>query len=148
MQKFAKTKLPELLKYIAVGLLTNLVDFLLYGLLLLLTGNFLVAENLKIPVVLGLNYIAHRKFTFKSQNRKPAEITRYLLANLVIWLFANLTLIALVWLLSQLLPLLSSSSSDIPNLVEILAKLGQLIIVPAFSYILFRAFVYSKTNYK
>lgn len=147
MQKVVKTKLPELFKYLAVGLLTNLVDFLLYGLLLLLTGNFLVAENLKIPVVLGLNYFAHRKFTFKSQNRKPAEITRYLLANLVIWLFANLTLIVLVWLLGQLLPLLNSSPNNTPNLVEILAKIGQLVIVPAFSYILFKLVVYKNAKH-
>lgn len=124
-----KENLIELIKYAFVGGTTVLLDILLFTLLYNLTplGIFL-SENLKIPIVLTYNYFAHRIITFKSSENKSTQISKYILANIVVWVFANTILIVLNDLIKD----------------ANMAKLIQAILMPIISYTLFKIWVYKK----
>jgi len=120
----------QFIRYILVGIATALVDYLAFTTIFLLSGNYLVAENLKLPFMLGFNYIAHRLFTFNSSRKIRTESAKYVLVNILIFIVSNLSLVVLVNVLVN---------------VQI-AKLAQLIVMPTFTYLLLNRFVYINTK--
>ncbi len=125
-----KHKYLEVSRYAFVGVLTALVDYSSFIIIFYITNNYLVAENLKLPVMLSFNYAAHRLFTFKSKNQITQEIGRYTFANCLIFLVSNLTLIILV---------------NILHFVQ-LAKFVQLLSLPLFTYVVLNKLVYKDKN--
>lgn len=124
--KINSRQILELMRYLAVGGLTWLLDLILYFTILALTDSYLAAENLKLPVVLVFNYFAHKSFTFKSKSRRNSQAIKYILANMATWIIANALLIILVGIVGN----------------EELAKIPQSILVPAITYFLFKLFVF------
>jgi len=116
----------KLVRYAFVGIATSLIDYLVFTAIFLLSGNYLLAENLKLPFMLGFNYTAHRLFTFGSSQRLGKELIKYILANIVIFITANVSLVSLVSILGDVQ----------------FAKLVQLLTMPIFSYLVLNKLVY------
>ncbi len=117
----------KFVRYVVVGISTMVLDYLAFSAIFFLLGNYILAENLKLPIILGFNYIAHRVFTFKSEKKIKVEVAKYIATNILILILSNLLLILLVSVIID---------------VQI-AKLVQLILMPLITYTLLNRLVYS-----
>ncbi len=76
----------EILKFSASSLIGFAVDYLLYGLLLLITGGNLLISNVGARIVSSItNYTVNRKFVFHSEKKVVSSAAQYfLLAALIL----------------------------------------------------------------
>lgn len=86
----------EILKFSASSFLGFLVDYLLYSLLLLLTGNLLFSNVGARIVSAAVNYTVNRKFVFQSQGRLVKSVSQYALLAMAVLLGNTLCLELLV----------------------------------------------------
>lgn len=116
------------MRYVVVGLLTAVLDYVLYYVIFQATANYLIAENLKIPVVWTANYLMHRSFTFRTRGGKRIEIGKFFAANVLNIILVNIVLSGLVYVTQD----------------AILAKQISVVTLPIITFALFNKVVFNK----
>ena len=120
----------SMLRWSAVGLLTNLIDYLLFITLFGLVKSVFVANLISASVATSINYFFHHIWTFKSDQNHSKSGAKYLL-NLMFWWVVSTSIIkALV----------------IFNIDPKLAKLVPLIIIAPINYFVLNYLVFKKRN--
>ena len=120
----------SMLRWSAVGLLTNLIDYLLFITLFGLIKSVFIANLISASVATSINYFFHHIWTFKSDQNHSKSGAKYLL-NLMFWWVVSTSIIkALV----------------IFNIDPKLAKLVPLIIIAPINYFVLNYLVFKKRN--
>ena len=120
----------SMLRWSAVGLLTNLIDYLLFITLFELIKSVFIANLISASVATSINYFFHHIWTFKSDQNYSKSGAKYLL-NLMFWWVVSTSIIkALV----------------IFNIDPKLAKLVPLIIIAPINYFVLNYLVFKKRN--
>ena len=120
----------SMLRWSAVGLLTNLIDYLLFITLFGLIKSVFIANLISASVATSINYFFHHIWTFKSDQNHSKSGAKYLL-NLMFWWVVSTSIIkALV----------------IFNIDPKLAKLVPLIIIAPINYFVLNYLVFKKKN--
>lgn len=118
----------QFIRYVIVGVLTQLIDFASYALLVLLGVNYIVADTINNPLVIVWNYLGHKYFSFEQKQMDMWELFKYSL-NIVFHYFYS---ILIIYLLVQL------------GIPEIPAKLVQIFTVIFFNYLVLKRLVFRK----
>jgi glycosyltransferase involved in cell wall biosynthesis len=118
----------QFIRYVIVGVLTQVIDFASYAVLVLLGVNYIVADTINNPLVILWNYLGHKYFSFESKEIKITEMLKYSL-NLVFHYFYS---IAIIYLLVE------------AGIAEIPAKLIQIFTVVFFNYLVLKRLVFKK----
>ena len=120
----------SMLRWSAVGLLTNLIDYLLFISLFGLIKSVFIANLISASVATSINYFFHHIWTFKSDQNHSKSGAKYLL-NLMFWWVVSTSIIkALV----------------IFNIDPKLAKLVPLIVIVPINYFVLNYLVFKKKN--
>ena len=120
----------SMLRWSAVGLLTNLIDYLLFITLFGLIKSVFIANLISASVATSINYFFHHIWTFKSDQNHSKSGAKYLL-NLMFWWVVSTSIIkALV----------------VFNIDPKLAKLVPLIIIAPINYFVLNYLVFKKRN--
>ena len=120
----------SMLRWAAVGLLTNLIDYLLFITLFGPIKSVFIANLISASVATSINYFFHHIWTFKSDQNHSKSGAKYLL-NLMFWWVVSTSIIkALV----------------IFNIDPKLAKLVPLIIIAPINYFVLNYLVFKKRN--
>lgn len=130
-RKYAKTeaRLWEFSKYAIVGILTQLLDLVTYALLVGIGVNYVIADTINNPLVLGFNYLGHKFFTFGSRNWTSHEIARYVMTLIVNYIYSTSILILLVSIL---------------EVDAVLAKIITMLLIPLINFLLLKKFVFKQ----
>ena len=70
----------RIVRYGIAGVLSNLIGYGLFLLLLAVLENAIVASGLTYVIVLSANYLVSRKWVFKSRSTHKTDVPTYLLA--------------------------------------------------------------------
>jgi putative flippase GtrA len=124
---YQKLVSPTFLKYAVVGITTELIDLVTYLLLISVGMHYLLADNVNNIFVMGFNYLAHRRFTFNSEQKVHFEVGKYIINLLIIYTYSTVLLYIFV---------------DIIGFSELVGKLIQIAMVPVINYLLLKRFVY------
>ena len=120
----------SMLRWSAVGLLTNLIDYLLFITLFGLIKSVFIANLISASVATSINYFFHHIWTFKSDQNHSKSGAKYLL-NLMFWWVVSTSIIkALV----------------VFNIDPKLAKLVPLIVIVPINYFVLNYLVFKKKN--
>ena len=120
----------SMLRWSAVGLLTNLIDYLLFITLFGLIKSVFIANLISASVATSINYFFHHIWTFKSDQNHSKSGAKYLL-NLMFWWVVSTSIIkALV----------------VFNIDPKLAKLVPLIVIVTINYFVLNYLVFKKKN--
>lgn len=126
--EISRNEFLRIARYIIVGIITVLLDLLTF---LILTKqfniNYALSDLINTPLILTFNYLSHKSFTFKIKKNKTKSVLQYLI--LIAW---N-QLLAIIILFFVI---------DILNYDAIIAKILQLILLPAVNYLILRNFVF------
>ena len=82
----------SMIRWGAVGLFTNIVDFLLFINLYGIINSVFIANLISSSIATFINYFIHYKWTFKSQQNHSKSGIKYLF-NLVFWWFISTLII-------------------------------------------------------
>lgn len=120
----------SIVRWAIVGVLTNLVDFLLFIYLYKTFGSVFIANLISASIATSINYFTHHRWTFKTNQNHSKSGTKYLL-NLIFW-----------WLVS---------TSVIKALVELdvdpkVAKLVPLVLIVPINYFVLNFIVFKRKN--
>jgi len=122
----------EVLKYILIGVITQLLDLGTYSILVSLGIYYILADIINVPLVLGFNYLAHKYITFDSKKWSNKEVGRYILNVLFNYAYATVILVI---------------TSNIFGFNPILGKTLQIIAVPLINYFILKKFVFKKYGF-
>jgi len=120
------TVTPQLIKYISVGITTQILDFLTYTLLVKLGILYIVADIINIPFTLTFNYFAHKYITFDQTKWSNKELSKYILNIIFNYFYATIILV------------ISTNLFENP----ILGKILQILAVPLINYFILKRFVF------
>jgi putative flippase GtrA len=134
--KFMQKKTPSfeeyrsLLRWAIVGLITTVIDYILFISIYPVVISVLVANFFAGLVSLSFNYSAHYFWSFKSQTDHTMAALKYFINLVTFWVLSTL-----------LLKILISSGFD-----SKIAKLMPIPIIAPLSFISLRFFVFKKAN--
>jgi putative flippase GtrA len=120
----------SIVRWAIIGLLTNLVDFLLFIYLYKTFNSVFIANLISASISTLINYFFHHSWTFKTNQNHSISGTKYLL-NLTFW-----------WLVS---------TSIIKVLVELeidpkVAKLVPLVLIVPINYFVLNFIIFKRKN--
>ena len=119
-----------MLRWGAVGLFTNVVDYLLFVNLYGPIKSVFIANLISASIATSINYFTHHKWTFKSDQNYPKSGIKYLI-NLVFWWFVSTTIIKVLVVL---------------EIDPKIAKLVPLIVIVPVNYFVLNFLVFKKKN--
>lgn len=123
-----KKRLLSLIKFGIVGIGTIVIDVATYALLVRIGINYLVADVLNLPLLLGFNFVAHKYFTFKTaSNQTKKELKRYSVSVAFNFVLALVLLAIFV---------------DLLHTLPVVGKIIQVIVLPILNYFLLEKFVF------
>ena len=82
----------SMLRWGAVGLFTNVIDYVLFITLYGTIKSVFIANLISSSVSTSINYLTHHKWTFKSDQNHSKSGMKYLL-NLIFWWFVSTSII-------------------------------------------------------
>ncbi len=83
---------PAMLRWAAVGITTTAIDYILFVTLFGPIDSVYIANLIAAVVATSLNYLAHHRWTFKSNQQHSRSGLKYLL-NLIFWWFISSSII-------------------------------------------------------
>jgi putative flippase GtrA len=121
-------KHKRLIRYGIIGVITQAIDLFTYWFLVQLGVNYLVADIINNPLVLGFNYFGHKYFTFEDQQKHKQTIGKYLLNLVINYIYSSIVLFIAV---------------DVLRAGPFLGKIIQIVAIPLINYLLLKRFVFS-----
>jgi len=118
----------SMLRWGAVGMITTVIDYLLFIFLFGPTNSVFLANLVAASVATSINYYAHHRWTFKSNQDHSRSGFKYLL-NLTMWWFVSTTIIKALVLI---------------NIDPKIAKLAPLIFIVPINYFVLNKLVFKK----
>ena len=119
---------PSMLRWGAVGITTNVIDYLLFISLYVPTNSVFLANSIAASTATSINYYAHHRWTFKSEQNHSRSGFKYLL-NLTFWWFVSTSIIQALVLV------------DIDPRI---AKLAPLVFIVPINYFVLNKLVFKK----
>ena len=86
----------SMLRWGIVGVLTNLIDYMLFINLYGMVKSVLLANLISTSVATSINYITHHRWTFKSDQSHSKSAIKYLLNSTFWWLVSTSIIKALI----------------------------------------------------
>ena len=86
----------SMLRWGIVGVLTNLIDYMLFINLYGMVKSVLLANLISTSVATSINYITHHRWTFKSDQNHSKSAIKYLLNSTFWWLVSTSIIKALI----------------------------------------------------
>ena len=126
-------KYKETLHYLFFGVVTTVVNFVIYYALLALGMHYLAAQVLAWIGAVIVAYVTNKLWVFESNARSPLEILREFVSFVVSRLFSGAVETALLWLLV-----------DILTLSEGIAKIPVAVLTVVLNYITGKLLVFRK----
>jgi putative flippase GtrA len=120
----------SMLRWGAVGLFTNVIDYVLFITLYGTIKSVFIANLISSSVSTSINYFTHHKWTFKSDQNHSKSGMKYLL-NLIFWWFVSTSIIKGLVVL---------------NIDPKLAKLVPLIVIVPVNYFVLNFVVFKNKN--
>ena len=120
----------SMLRWGAVGLFTNVIDYVLFITLYGTIKSVFIANLISSSVSTSINYFTHHKWTFKSDQNHSKSGVKYLL-NLIFWWFVSTSIIKGLVVL---------------NIDPKLAKLVPLIVIVPVNYFVLNFVVFKNKN--
>jgi len=120
----------SMLRWGAVGLFTNVIDYLLFVNLYGPIKSVFIANLISASIATSINYFTHHKWTFKSDQNHSKSGIKYLI-NLVFWWFVSTTIIKVLVVL---------------EIDPKIAKLVPLIVIVPVNYFVLNYLVFKKKN--
>ena len=120
----------SMLRWGAVGLFTNVIDYVLFITLYGTIKSVFIANLISSSVSTSINYFTHHKWTFKSDQNHSKSGMKYLL-NLIFWWFVSTSIIKGLVVL---------------NIDPKLAKLVPLIVIVPVNYFVLNFVVFKRKN--
>ena len=119
--------LRQVIRYGVVGVINNLLGYLIYLLITYYWLDPMVAVSLLYPVGVITGYFGHSKYAFAYQGKNTHALLRYLIAHLISY-GVNLLLLYIFW--------------EKLNFPHQLVQAAAIFIVAGVLFILFRYFVF------
>jgi hypothetical protein len=119
---------PSMLRWAAVGILTTVIDYLLFISLYGPINSVFLVNSISVSVATSLNYYTHYRWTFKSEQNHSRSGFKYLL-NLAFWWFVSTSII---------------QSLILVNVDPRIAKLAPLIFIVPSNYFVLNKLVFRK----
>jgi putative flippase GtrA len=119
-----------MLRWGAVGIITTVIDYLLFVSLYGPTNSVFLANLIAACIATSLNYYTHHRWTFKSEQNHSRSGSKYLL-NLTFWWFVSTSIIQALILL---------------NVDPKIAKLAPLIFIVPVNYLVLNKLVFKKKS--
>jgi putative flippase GtrA len=120
----------SMLRWGAVGIITTVIDYLLFVSLYGPTNSVFLANLIAACIATSLNYYTHHRWTFKSEQNHSRSGSKYLL-NLTFWWFVSTSIIQALILL---------------NVDPKIAKLAPLIFIVPVNYFVLNKLVFKKKS--
>jgi putative flippase GtrA len=120
----------SMLRWGAVGLFTNVIDYVLFITLYGTIKSVFIANLISSSVSTSINYFTHHKWTFKSNQNHSKSGMKYLL-NLIFWWFVSTSIIKGLVVL---------------NIDPKIAKLVPLIVIVPVNYFVLNFVVFKRKN--
>ena len=120
----------SMLRWGAVGLFTNVIDYVLFITLYGTIKSVFIANLISSSVSTSINYFTHHKWTFKSDQNHSKSGVKYLL-NLIFWWFVSTSIIKGLVVL---------------NIDPKIAKLVPLIVIVPVNYFVLNFVVFKRKN--
>ena len=120
----------SMLRWGAVGLFTSVIDYVLFITLYGTIKSVFVANLISSSVSTSINYFAHHKWTFRSEQNHTKSGTRYIITLGFWWLVSTSIIKALVVL----------------NIDPKIAKLAPLVIIVPINYFVLNFVVFKRRN--
>ena len=120
----------SMLRWGAVGLFTNVIDYVLFITLYGTIKSVFIANLISSSVSTSINYFTHHKWTFKSDQNHSKTGMKYLF-NLIFWWFVSTSIIKGLVVL---------------NIDPKLAKLVPLIVIVPVNYFVLNFVVFKRKN--
>jgi hypothetical protein len=120
----------SMLRWGAVGLFTNVIDYVLFITLYGTIKSVFIANLISSSVSTSINYFTHHKWTFKSDQNHSKSGMKYLL-NLIFWWFVSTSIIKGLVVL---------------NIDPKIAKLVPLIVIVPVNYFVLNFVVFKNKN--
>ena len=118
----------SMLRWVAVGASTTLIDYLIFITIYGPINSVIVANLFSASVSTSINYYAHHRWTFKSDQNHSRSGFKYIL-NLIFWWLVSTSIIKALILLS---------------IDPKLAKLAPLLIIAPINYFVLNKIVFEK----
>jgi len=119
---------PSMLRWAAVGILTTVIDYLLFISLYGPINSVFLVNSISVSVATSLNYYTHYRWTFKSEQNHSRSGFKYLL-NLTFWWFVSTSII---------------QSLILVNIDPRIAKLAPLVFIIPINYFVLNKLVFRK----
>lgn len=120
----------SMLRWGTVGMLTNLIDYIIFICLYRAIESVFLSNLISASVSTSINYLTNHKWTFRSDQNHSSTGTKYLI-NLAFWWLISTSIIKVLVIL------------DIDPKI---AKLLPLIVIVPVNYFVLNHFVFSKKN--
>ena len=120
----------SMLRWGAVGLFTNVIDYVLFITLYGTIKSVFIANLISSSVSTSINYFTHHKWTFRSDQNHSKSGMKYLL-NLIFWWFVSTSIIKGLVVL---------------NIDPKIAKLVPLIVIVPVNYFVLNIVVFKRKN--
>jgi putative flippase GtrA len=118
----------SMLRWVAVGVSTTLIDYLIFIILYGPINSVLVANLFSTSVATSINYYAHHRWTFKSDQNHSRSGFKYIL-NLIFWWLVSTSIIKALIVL---------------NIDPRIAKLVPILIIAPINYFVLNKIVFRK----
>jgi putative flippase GtrA len=125
MSKFPA--LRQVIRYGVVGVLNNLLGYLIYLLITFYWLDPMVAVSLLYPVGAATAYFGHSKYAFTYQGKNTHALARYIIAHLIAY-GVNLLMLYILW--------------DKLKLPHQIVQAAAIFVVAGVLFLLFRYFVF------
>jgi putative flippase GtrA len=119
---------PSMLRWAVVGILTTVIDYLLFISLYGPINSVFLVNSISVSVATSLNYYTHYRWTFKSEQNHSRSGFKYLL-NLTFWWFVSTSII---------------QSLILVNIDPRIAKLAPLVFIIPINYFVLNKLVFRK----
>ena len=120
----------SMLRWVAVGASTTLVDFLIFITLYGPVNSVFIANLFSASVSISINYYAHHRWTFKSDQNHSRSGFKYIL-NLIFWWLVSTSIIKALILL---------------DFDPKIAKLAPLLVIAPVNYFVLSKIVFKKNS--
>ena len=120
----------SMLRWGAVGLFTNVIDYILFITLYGTIKSVFIANLISSSASTSINYFTHHRWTFKSNQNHSKSGAKYLL-NLAFWWFVSTSIIKALVVL---------------NIDPKIAKLVPLVVIVPVNYFVLNYLVFKKKN--
>ena len=117
---------PSMLRWAVVGILTTVIDYLLFISLYGPINSVFLVNSISVSVATSLNYYTHYRWTFKSEQNHSRSGFKYLL-NLTFWWFVSTSII---------------QSLILVNIDPRIAKLAPLMLIVPINYFVLNKLVF------